>query len=117
MRIVWATCGIIALCLGTLGIALPLLPTVPFLLLAAFCFARSSPQLHKWLIEHPVFGPPIQDWSRNGSIGLPAKRAATASIAVVFLISVFLGLSIYLLAIQAVVLSMVLLFIWTRPTA
>ncbi|MBM7067275.1 YbaN family protein [Actibacterium sp. 188UL27-1] len=115
MRIIWATCGIIALCLGTVGIALPLLPTVPFLLLAAFCFAQSSPQLHHWLVSHPLFGPPIRDWQANGAIRKSAKIAATVSIGVVFGISVLLNIRLTILLIQAVILSAVLVFIWTRP--
>ncbi|AVV81902.1 membrane protein [Shewanella putrefaciens] len=55
--------GLTALALGLLGIVLPLLPTVPFILLAAFCFARSSERLHMWLMAHPWFA----DALTNGS--------------------------------------------------
>ena len=115
MRIFWAMAGILSLCFGTVGIVLPLVPTVPFLLLAAFCFAQSSPVLHDWLVTHRVFGPPIADWRAGGAIRRPAKLAATASIAIVFGISVALGLGWILLLVQAHVLGAVLLFIWTRP--
>lgn len=115
MRIVWAFCGILSVCFAALGVMLPLLPTVPFLLLAAFCFARSSPQLHDWLLSHPTFGPPIQDWQERGAISRRAKIAATVSIGAVFLISLIVGVGAVILGVQAVVLSCVLLFIWTRP--
>lgn len=115
MRIVWAFCGILSLCFGLLGVVLPLLPTVPFMLLAAFCFARSSPQLHAWLLAHPVFGPPIADWQERGAISRRGKIAASVSIAAVFALSLVLGLRLQLLAVQAVVLGGVLTFIWTRP--
>lgn len=115
MRWFWILAGSLALVLGTIGIVVPLLPTVPFLILAAFCFARSSPRLHDWLIGHPRFGPPIADWRREGAISLRAKRLATLSIAAIFTLSVAMGLGVGLLAVQGVTLICVLLFIWTRP--
>lgn len=115
MRVVWAFCGILSLCFGALGVLLPLLPTVPFMLLAAFCFARSSPQLHSWLLSHPTFGPPIVNWQERGAISRRAKIAATVSIAAVFAISLVLQVGWTVLLIQATVLAAVLTFIWTRP--
>ncbi|WP_424972163.1 YbaN family protein [Dinoroseobacter sp. S76] len=116
MRVLWVTGGSAALGLGVLGIALPLLPTVPFLLLAAFCYARGSDRLHVWLIEHPKFGQPILDWQERGAISLRAKWLATISIVAAFSISLALGVAPFVLIIQAVVLSLVSLFIWTRPS-
>lgn len=116
MKFVWLTFGITALVLGVFGIALPLLPTVPFLLLAAFCFARSSDTLHNWLVSHPKFGPPILDWNENGAIGRKAKILATISVCAAFLLSVSLGIRPLVLMIQAVFLLCVMLFLWTRPS-
>ncbi len=115
MRYIWGCIGLLAVTLGLIGIILPLLPTVPFLLLAAFCFSRSSERLHAWIIEHPKLGPPIQDWQNNGAINPSAKRLATLSILAVFGLSVVLGLSAKILTIQAITLCCVLVFIWTRP--
>lgn len=115
MRVLWLMGGATSLALGVAGIALPLLPTVPFLLLAAFCFARSSERLHDWLVSHPTFGPPIDDWRRSGAISRRGKWAATVSIAAAFLLSLALGVGAKILLIQAVTLGCVLLFIWTRP--
>lgn len=115
LRIVWAVCGVLSVCFGALGVFLPLLPTVPFMLLAAFCFARSSPQLHDWLLRHPVFGPAILDWQQRGAIARRSKIAASVSIAAVFGLSLALGLRVQLLALQAVILAGVLTFIWSRP--
>ena len=115
MRAVWLICGLIALLLGLIGVVLPLLPTVPFLLLAAFCFARSSERLHNWLISHPTFGPSIADWNRNGAIHPRAKRLATVSVVLAFGLSVLMGLKPIILGIQALSLGCVMLFIWTRP--
>lgn len=115
MRALWAGIGLTALALGFVGVVLPLLPTVPFLLLAAFCFARSSDRLHDWLLAHRLFGPMIEDWRRSGAIRPGAKRAATLSIVAVFLVSVVLEVKPMVLTIQAAVLGCVLIFIWTRP--
>ncbi|MEZ5911132.1 MAG: YbaN family protein [Paracoccaceae bacterium] len=117
MRWLWGLLGLIALALGAAGVFLPLLPTVPFLLLAAFFFARSSERLHDWLLRHPVFGPPIEHWRRSGAIGRRAKRLATVSVLAAFGISVALGLPVWVLVVQALVLTAVAVFIWTRPTA
>ncbi|MDE4175705.1 YbaN family protein [Phaeobacter sp. PT47_59] len=115
MRYIYAGLGLFCVALGLLGVVLPLLPTVPFLLLATFFFANSSERLHNWIISHPTFGPMILDWRDNGAILPTAKKAATGSIAAVFLLSLVMGAPSHVLAIQALVLSGVLIFIWTRP--
>ena len=115
MRFIWLMFGLMSLAAGLIGVVLPLLPTVPFLLLAAFCFARSSERLHHWLVTHERFGPSITDWHERGAISKRAKRMATVSIVAVFFLSVLIGLKLPLLVIQAVTLGCVLLFIWSRP--
>ena len=112
-----ATAALLSLALGAIGAFLPLLPTVPFLLLSAFFFARSSDRLHDWLIGHPFFGPPIIRWRERGSISRKAKLAATVSVVIAFGISLQLGVKPTVLAIQAIVLIAVMVFIWTRPEA
>ena len=115
MRLIWITAGGVALGLGVLGIALPLLPTVPFLLLAAFCFARGSMRFHDWLVDHPRLGPPIQAWREEGAISPKAKRAALIAMAASLLLSLALGVGPALLALQAAILACVATFIVTRP--
>ncbi|WP_293573615.1 YbaN family protein [Phaeobacter sp.] len=115
MRYLYTSLGLLCVGLAFLGIALPLLPTVPFLLLASFFFAKSSDRLHDWLVQHQIFGPMITDWNENGAIRPAAKKAATVSVAAVFLLSIALSAPNHVLIIQAVVLSAVLLFIWSRP--
>ena len=115
MRYVWASFGLLCVGLAIIGIILPLLPTVPFLLLAAFFFARSSERLHSWMLNHPKLGPPIYEWQERGAINRGAKRLATISIVLVFGISVVLGLRPMILIIQAITLSCVMIFIWSRP--
>ncbi|WP_264211789.1 YbaN family protein [Leisingera thetidis] len=116
MRFLYAGLGLLCVALAVIGIVLPLLPTVPFLLLAAFFFANSSERLHAWIVDHNIFGPMIMDWRDRGAIRPGAKRAATFSIAAVFAVSLLLGAPNTVLGIQAVVLSAVLIFIWSRPS-
>lgn len=72
--------GFIFVGLATLGAFLPLLPTTPFLLLAAGCFARSSKKWHNWLIQNPTFGKLIQDWQAHRCIPLKSKVIALSMI-------------------------------------
>ncbi|WP_170342635.1 YbaN family protein [Ruegeria arenilitoris] len=115
MHYLWATLGLLCVALAMIGVALPLLPTVPFLLLAAFCFARSSSRLHDWLMSHRTFGPLILDWQTSGAIRPAAKKAATLSVAAVFGLSVLVSVPSHVLIIQAVTLGAVMIFIWSRP--
>lgn len=115
VRPLWFLAGCLALALGILGIFLPLLPTTPFVLLAAACFARSSSRVHDWLLAHQSFGPLIRNWRDHGAISRRGKRAALLGMAAAFLLSLALGLPLYALVIQAGVLSLTALWIWTRP--
>lgn len=117
MRLLWLILGLTSLALGAVGVFLPILPTVPFMLLAAFCFSKSSERLHHWLLKHPKFGPSIEDWQRNGAINRRVKHYATISIFAAFGISLALGLKPWLLVLQALILAGVLVFIWSRPEA
>lgn len=116
LRIVWGGLGGLSAGLGAAGVVLPLLPTTPFMLLAAFCFARSSPRLERWMIEHPRFGPAIRDWRDQGAISARSKAVALVAITVTFGISLALGLEAPVLVVQGVVLLLVCLFILTRPS-
>lgn len=115
MRYIWAGLGFLALLCGFIGVFLPLIPTVPFILLAAFLFARSSERMHNWLLSHPRFGPAISDWQTHGSISQRAKKAATLACAAVLVVSIVIGLRWELIAIQILTLSCVMVFLWTRP--
>jgi uncharacterized membrane protein YbaN (DUF454 family) len=82
LRWVWLVCGTLSLATGLVGIVLPLLPTTPFVLLAAFCFSRASQRYEQWLLTHPRFGPMVRDWRDHHAVPLGAKRLAWAMMTV-----------------------------------
>ncbi len=111
------TAGWVSLILGIVGIFVPLLPTTPFVLLTAYCFSKSSPRLHRWLINQPHLGPMIQNWQEYGSISHSAKITSTVLIVGLFSCSLWLlNLAALIKAGVAVIGISVLYFIWTRPT-
>lgn len=115
MQAAWFSLGMLSLGVGLIGIALPLVPTTPLLLLAAFCFSRSSERLYHWLLSHRRFGRVIDDWRSRGAVNPRAKRLATVAILAVLGLSLILGVGAVIVAVQAITLGCVLLFIWTRP--
>lgn len=117
LRPLWLILGILAVGLGIAGVFLPLLPTTPFLLVAAFAFARSSPRLHDWLINHRQFGPMIENWRRHGAISKRAKTLAVVAMVAAVLLSWGAGFSTTIILVQIAVMGCVSLFILTRPNA
>jgi uncharacterized membrane protein YbaN (DUF454 family) len=115
--------GILAVGLGVVGIFVPLLPTTPFLLLAAACFARSSPRLHAWLLNNRWFGSYIRHYREHRAISLPAKVVSLAllwgvigytAIAVVtalwlrvLLAAIAIGVTIHLLGLKTLTPDMI----------
>ena len=74
--------GVISVALGAIGAFLPILPTVPFLLLATFCFARSNPAWEQRLLDHPRYGPPLRQWRERRAISRKAKTGALIAMGV-----------------------------------
>lgn len=109
--------GMLALLLGIIGIVLPGLPTTPFVLLAAYCFAQASPKLHRWLKENRLFGKMICDWERDRSMTRKAKLLATTLMMCMVLISVWQFASRPLLQIGIFALGLVgSIVVWRIPT-
>lgn len=94
--------GTVSLGLGILGVVLPGLPTTPFVLLAATCYARASPRLHGWLRAHRLFGPMVRDWEAHRSLTRRTKRFAQGAMLVM------VGASAYGLRERPVLLTVVL---------
>lgn len=70
---IWTLLGLVLLMLAAIGVVLPLLPTTPFVLLAAACFAKSSPRLHQWLLNSDLFGPVLADWDKKRCVTWKVK--------------------------------------------
>ncbi len=79
-RSLWLALGFSFVTLGMIGAVLPLMPTTIFLILAAACFARSSPRLEAKILTHPRFGPLVLDWRARGAIPPLGKLFATTGI-------------------------------------
>jgi len=114
-RFWWKAAGILAVALGVVGIVLPILPTTPFLLLAAYCFDRGSPALHNWLINHAALGPIIKAWRDYGAVPLSAKIAAVVFMSAALAGGFYVGLQTWILILQGVIFSTVAVFLITRP--
>lgn len=116
-RALFVSAGLLFFAIGTLGVFLPLLPSVPFYLLAAACLARGDRRLHAWMLARPGVGPALAAWERDGAIPPRAKRVATGMILLSFSFPLFVvpGLPLAARLAAAVTAIAVLSFIWTRP--
>ncbi|MEX1997542.1 MAG: YbaN family protein [Candidatus Andersenbacteria bacterium] len=117
MRLILIVIGNLCVLLAIIGVFLPLLPTTPFVIAAAACYAKSSTTMHRWLVRHKWWGSQLQDWYSHGSISARTKVVAVALLAtsiacsVVFVVSL-LPARLLLVAIAACVSW----FILSRPT-
>lgn len=107
--------GIFFVGLATLGAFLPLLPTTPFLLVAAACFAKSSPRMHKMLLANKVFGPMIYHWEKSRSIPKRAKVIALMSIVIATLWSCYILPSLWLKVLVVALVAWPFVFLWRLP--
>jgi uncharacterized membrane protein YbaN (DUF454 family) len=114
-RVLFLLLGVSSLVLGVIGIVVPLLPTVPFILLAAFCFARSSPALHNWLMSHPWFSDALNQWQQQRAIRKGLKRRGLFFTALSFCISILLVPLLWLKLMLLVMACGLLLFLWRIP--
>lgn len=101
--------------LAILGVVLPGLPTVPFLLLAAWFAARGSERLHRWLYAHPHFGKILIDWEEQGAISRSSKIMTVILLVVSWVIMFFVNGNPWLMAGLALMFSGTLTFVLTRP--
>ncbi|KJS20602.1 MAG: hypothetical protein VR78_01025 [Hoeflea sp. BRH_c9] len=114
-RCAWFSLGWITLALGAIGVALPLLPTTPFIILAAFAFGRSSRRLQNWLENNRTFGPIIAEWRTSGAIAPRNKAMAIVMMLATFSASIAMGIASLVLIIQGVCMLGAAAFILSRP--
>lgn len=115
LRWAWWLLAWLSLGLGLLGVVLPVLPTVPFILLSAYAAARGSKKLHAWLVGHPRFGPMIGDWQRHGAVSRRAKRLAVAMMALAAVIMFLTAPRWWMAATGTGIMVVVAAWLWTRP--
>lgn len=109
--------GWLAVVAGIVGLFLPLVPTVPFLLLAVVCFARSSERCHRWLVEHNHLGPLLRGYLHGGGIPLRAKRLAIGMVWISFPTSALLFVPVvWLKVVLLVIAAAVTLYLLSLPT-
>lgn len=109
--------AIVSICLGILGIPLPGLPTVPFVLLSAWAAGKGWPAFEQWLLVHPRFGPPIVQWRQQGAVSRKAKWLASVMM-LSSIVLLHLSAAPYLLKLLiTLMLVLVALWLWRRPEA
>ncbi|MCL1115241.1 MULTISPECIES: YbaN family protein [Shewanella] len=107
--------GLCSLILGLIGIALPLLPTVPFILLSAFCFARSNDRLHNWLVTHPWFSEGIHQWQSKRALSKTLKRRAMLMSCLSFTISIVIVPLVWVKIMLFTMMLILVFFLWRIP--
>ncbi|MGB0133771.1 YbaN family protein [Dokdonella sp.] len=114
-RWAWWLLAYVSLGLGIIGIALPVVPTVPFILLSAYAASRGSQRLHDWLLSHPYMGPMISDWRENGVVGRNAKWMATTMMAATSLLLFALSPHLWLAIGVSAMMMLIAIWLWLRP--
>lgn len=112
MKFLWITLGWTSVGLAIAGALLPLLPTTPFLLLAAFAFSKGSTHLHDWLMTHPQLGPPIHNWQAYRAVSRRVKIYASISMLGIFVLSIVLAAPWWAVTMQGIILAVVAIFLW-----
>ena len=114
-NILWRVAALTAFALGIVGIALPVLPTVPFLILAAWAASKGWPSFEQWLLEHRLYGPYIRSWRERGVVPRAAKIWATLTMFGSAVLLQLLGLPEWLRIGAPVVMAVVAFWLWRRP--
>ena len=117
LRLIYLLIGWIALILGVIGAFLPVMPTVPFLIVALWGFSKSSQRFHDWLYHHKVYGPMLRQWDRHRVIPLWGKIWACVAMSGSLIIMVFLMQApLPLVAMAAAVMLAVAAYILSKPS-
>jgi uncharacterized protein len=117
LRLAWGGLAYGCIGLGTAGLVVPLLPTTPFLLVAAWAAPKGSPRLARWLHEHPRLGPTLHAWREGRAVPRRAKRLALVLLLASWLVLWAGGAGPTVLTLTAVLFGGVATFLLTRPDA
>lgn len=118
MRAIYFVLGILLLITGIIGMFLPLMPTTIFLILAAWCFSRSSQRLENWLLGHAILGPTIVNWRAHGVIPPRAKAMACSGMTLGFFIFWLAARpALWLLVLVGAALGACAWYVLSRPSA
>lgn len=117
VRAVLVVVGTTALIIGVIGIVVPVLPTTPFLLVAAACYARSSTRLYAWLLGQPSLGRIVAEWRRSRSLPPGVKARALLIVALTFAVSIVLVDGPELRLVLMAIGLLLAYFLWRVPAA
>lgn len=114
-RWLWAALAWVSLVLGIIGALLPVMPTVPFILLSAFAATRGSTRLRNWLLSHPKFGRAIMEWERDGAVSRQAKWIATIMMSFSSISMLIFAPRLWMAGIGIGIMAATALWLWRRP--
>jgi uncharacterized membrane protein YbaN (DUF454 family) len=113
----WRVLALVSVALGVLGMVLPVLPTVPFLIVAAWAGSRGWPRLETWLLEHPRHGPAIRRWRDHGAVPRRAKWAASTMMVLSALTLAMMAVPPWVKLAAPSMMAIVAIWLWSRPEA
>ena len=111
----WRSVAVLSVALGMIGVIIPGLPTVPFLLVAAWAGTRGWPELEAWLLNHPRYGQSIRQWREQGAVSRRAKCAASTMMLISVILIAFSGAHDVIKVAVPLMLCTTLLWLWKRP--
>ena len=115
MRLLWLALGLLCVTIGAAGLILPLVPGVPFLIIALWAFSKSSKRFHHWLYPHQTFGPPLRAWNSHRVISLKAKLSAATGMTLALVTLIATGAALTTVIIVATVLAGCAAYVLSRP--
>ena len=114
-RLLWRVLALVFVALGLIGAFLPVLPTVPFLLAAAWAAGHGWPALERWLLEHPRYGEYIRRWQERGAVPRRAKWTATVMMTFSALVLLATGAPVAVKIGAPLFMAVVAIWLWRRP--
>jgi uncharacterized protein len=114
----WRCLAVVALALGLIGAFLPVMPTVPFVLLSAWAASKGWPRLEAWLLDHPLFGKSIREWRERGAVSRRAKYFAGGGMLLSAILLQFIPLpnwGLWVRWVTPLIFVCVCVWLWRRP--